>query len=64
MLKTAKYLAEARSVSLGRIISDLVRKALEESKEIKTNNGLPVFSLPPGAAPITLDDVKKLDDEL
>lgn len=62
LLCAAKALALARSVSVGTVISDLMRKGLSAPSATKTRNGLPLFALPPGARPLTLEDVKKAED--
>ncbi len=64
ILMAAKNIAKAKAVSTGDVVSDLVRKGLERESEEVTENGFPVFSVGPGAKPITLDDVKKLEDDL
>ena len=63
LLKAAKSIAGARSVSIGAVISDLVRKGLEASIRRRSKSGFPVFPVAPGSAPISLEDVKKLEDE-
>ena len=66
LLQIAKSLAQARSVSVGTVISELVTKGLEMERQpsAQRENGFPVFSVPRGARPITLEDVKKAEDEL
>jgi hypothetical protein len=62
LLAAAKSMAEARSVSVGRIVSELMRKGLRAKPEMARKSGLPVFQVGPEASPITLEDVKKLED--
>jgi predicted DNA-binding ribbon-helix-helix protein len=68
LLSTAKRLAEARSVALGDIISELAKKGLEAQSEAhnqrsaKRKSGFPVFKPPKGATMIGLDDVKQDED--
>jgi hypothetical protein len=62
LLNAAKALAQARSVSIGAVISDLVRKGLSGPPPAKTRNGLPVFITPLESRPITLENVKKAED--
>jgi hypothetical protein len=66
LLAAAKALARARSETLGKIISDLARRGLNATPRAKADrkNAFPVFSVPSGAHPITLDDVRKLEDEV
>lgn len=66
LLQVAKSLAQARSVSLGTIVSELMRKGMEAERRPSAHrkSGFPVFSVPRGARSITLEDVKKAEDEL
>lgn len=63
LLAAAKSLARTRSVSVGTVISELARKGLRASARTRTKNNFPVFPVPPGAQAITIEDVKKLEDE-
>ena len=63
ILKAARALAEARCVSLGKALSDLARQGLYPREAIpETRNGIPIFITRPEAPPITLEDVKGLED--
>ncbi len=64
LLSTAKRLAEARSVALGDIISELANKGLEAQNSIpvRLKSGFPVFKPAKGSAMIGLDDVKRDED--
>jgi hypothetical protein len=66
LLAAARSLAQARSESLGKAISDLARRGLEATPRVRPNaggSGFPVFSVPKGARPITLEDVRRAEDE-
>lgn len=63
VLSAARRIAAARSQSLGQAISDLVRRGLEVRAETTARRGFPVFTVPKGAAPISLEDVKRDEDE-
>jgi hypothetical protein len=67
ILQAAKSLAATRSVPVGQVISELARKGLESpakaGRRRSRRNGLPTFSVGRGARPITLEDVRKLEDE-
>lgn len=63
LLAAAKSLARTRSVSVGTVISELARKGLKSSARTRRKSDFPVFSVPSDAHPITLEDVKKLEDE-
>jgi hypothetical protein len=62
MLNAAKHLARARSVSLGRAVSDLMRRGIQTDRSSKDDNGIPIFVVSPDSRPITLEDVKRLED--
>jgi hypothetical protein len=59
----ARKLAEARSESLGKVVSDLIRRGLEAEPPVKSRSGFPVFKVPRTASPLTLADVKLDEDE-
>lgn len=66
LLAVAKNLAQANSESLGKAISDLARRGLNATPRVrrrKCDSGFPVFSVPKGARPITLEDVRRAEDE-
>jgi len=63
ILRVAKALAEERQTSIGAVLSELARKGLIRDTVIGDRNGFPVFSVPGEAYPITLEDVKRLEDE-
>lgn len=66
LILAAKTLARANSESIGRVVSDLIRQGLHEASraDFEHVGNFPVFSVPPDAHPITLEDVKKLEDEI
>ena len=64
LLTAAKSLARTRAVSVGKVISDLARKGMRSPGRLRRRDGFPVFSVPPGARAITLEDVGKIEDEL
>lgn len=59
----ARKLAEARSESLGKVVSDLMRRGLEAEPPVKSKSGFPVFKVSRTAPPLTLSDVKRDEDE-
>lgn len=63
VLIAVRYLAEQKKVALGKILSDLARKGLQNQMKIKHLDDFPVFNVPKNAAPITPEHVKMLDDE-
>ena len=64
LLLAAKSLAEAKSMPIGAVISELARKGLEKTNTPSQKNGFPVFDVPADAQPITLEHVKRLEDEV
>lgn len=63
VLTAARKLAAARSVPLGKALSDLARRGLEAPAPARRTSGFPVFEVPRGARRITLEDVKRDEDE-
>lgn len=62
-LEAARQLAAHRSQSLGTVVSELILKGLQAERRVSTRSGFPVFRAAPGARPITLEDVKRAEDE-
>jgi hypothetical protein len=62
VLEAARSLAQARAISLGKAVSELARRGLEQD-QAETLAPLPHFSVHLGAKRITLDDVKRIEDE-
>lgn len=63
LLAAARSLARARSIPVGAAVSELARKGLRAPARTRKKHGFPTFAVPPDARPITLDDVKKLEDQ-
>jgi len=65
VLQAAKELAEVRGVTAGRVVSDLVRKALTPTTAVpKVRNGVPLLPRrPPGSPILTMKFVNELRDE-
>lgn len=61
-LEAARQLASHRSQSLGSIVSELIFKGLRAEATPARKGGFPVFAAPSGKT-ITLDDVKRAEDE-
>lgn len=64
VLNAAKSLATHQRKPLGRVISDLMRKGLQPVARIRRDRAFPVFEVPDGARPITLDTVKQAEADL
>ena len=63
LLRAARSLARARSASLSEAVSELLRRGLEQSHTFGDEDGFPVFRVLPSSRPITLEDVKQIEDE-
>lgn len=51
ILQAAKELAAARGSTLGKVISDLTRKALEAPRAARVRNGVPLLPKRPAGSP-------------
>jgi hypothetical protein len=63
VLSLARSYAIARSVSLGRAVSELVRRGLDAPYPTRRVDGFLVFDPPPGTPQITTELVKRLEAE-
>ena len=64
VLQAAKELAEIRGVTAGKVVSDLVRKALTPRTPVsKVRNGVPLLPRRPGGRIMTMKLVNELRDE-
>jgi CTP:molybdopterin cytidylyltransferase MocA len=57
----AARLAKARRVSLGKAVSDLVRRGLNAPAASTEKDGLVVFRLPADSPTVTTDDVRRIE---
>ncbi|MGQ0736896.1 MAG: antitoxin [Acidobacteriota bacterium] len=55
--------AKARGVSLGRTVSDLVRRGLNAPTPSTDRDGVVVFRLPADSPKVTTEDVRRLESE-
>jgi len=55
--------AKARGLSLGKAVSDLVRRGLTAPTPSVSRDGLVVFQLPSDSPRVTTDDVRRLEVE-
>jgi hypothetical protein len=63
ILQAAKELAQVHGVSTGRVLSDLVRKALEPRDAPAVRNGVPLLPRrPAGSSILTIKLVNELRD--
>ncbi len=64
LLNIARSMAEQKNASIGTVVSDLIRSGLHRRTEYKIDDGLPVFEARDSSQVITLEDVKKVEDEI
>ena len=55
--------AKLRGVSLGKTVSDLLRRGLNASTPSQDKDGLVVFHLPSDSPKVTTDDVRRIESE-
>jgi hypothetical protein len=55
--------AKLRGVSLGKTVSDLLRKGLNASTPAQNKQGLVVFQLPPDSPKVTTEEVRRIEAE-
>jgi hypothetical protein len=55
--------AENRSLTMGKALSELVRRGLSAPPKTRVVNGLVVFDVPEDSEPVTSELVKRLDAE-
>lgn len=63
LLLAARDLAQQRRVSMGRVVSELLRKALKPGDSHRIRNGVPLFTPQRGVAKPSLSFVNRLRDE-
>ncbi|HKV24934.1 MAG TPA: hypothetical protein VJN93_10125 [Candidatus Acidoferrum sp.] len=62
--KEAKAYAKSRDVSMGKAVSELVRRGVRAPLQTRVVNGFHVAVLPPDSPRVTSQHVKQLEDEL
>ncbi len=64
ILQAAKEIAAARGSTLGKVVSDMVRKSLESPRAARVRNGVPLLPRrAPGAPKPTMKLVNDLRDD-
>jgi hypothetical protein len=63
ILLAAVEIARRRGLSLGKVVSNLVRQALAQQTETSTRHGVPLFPIRLDAGVVTLETVNQLRDE-
>ena len=64
VLKEVKTYAKSRDVAIGKAVSDLIRRGLHAPLQTRVVNGFHGVELPPASPPVSIEAVKKLQDEL
>jgi hypothetical protein len=64
VLEMVRQYSEARSIALGKAVSELVRKGFTTPTPTRIVNGFVVFDLPPNSPRITSEQVKRLQGEM
>lgn len=64
VLTAAKALAQERRTSVGEVVSDLARRALQRPASPEARNGVPLLLVRDSGAVVTLEIVNGLRDEL
>jgi hypothetical protein len=63
LVQVARQLAQQRKTTMGQVISQLVRKALEPKNSPRSRNGVLLFDPKPGARKPSMALVDRLRDE-
>ncbi len=63
VLMAAKELARQQGMTVGKIVSDLVRQALTRRPAGATRQGIPLFPVQPKAGVVTPEMVNQLRDD-
>jgi hypothetical protein len=61
MLRLVKRYAASRSLSLGKAVSELLRRGFTMPRPSLTVNGLQVFDLPAESPRVTMKEIQDLD---
>ncbi len=63
ILELAARQAKLRGASLGKTVSDLVRRGLNASTSVRDKEGLVILHLPADSPTVTTDDVRRIETE-
>ncbi|MGD0498723.1 MAG: CopG family transcriptional regulator [Bryobacteraceae bacterium] len=63
LVHVARQLAQQRDTTMGQVVSELVRKALEPKEAPRVRNGFPLLTPKPGARKPYLDLINQLRDD-
>ena len=63
LVQLARQLAQQRKMTMGEVVSQMMRKSLETASPVKTRNGVPLIVRRPGAPKPTLSLINQLRDQ-
>lgn len=68
VFRYAKHLAAAQAQPLGKVVSELARQGMTGAQtgrqpKLKRRSGFAVFDVPKGGRKVTLEDVKRAEEE-
>jgi len=63
LVRLAKELAEQQKISMGEVVSQMMRKSLQKSSPARTRNGVPLIVRRPGAPKAALALINRLRDQ-
>ena len=63
ILEVAKSLAGERNLSVGAVVSELARRGLQQRATRRGRKGFPVFAVSRDSTHLTLDRVKRYENE-
>ena len=64
LMPQVRTYAESRDISVGKAVSELVRRGLHAPLQMRVVNGFHVVELPAGSPPVRTEHVRKLEEEL
>lgn len=64
VLDLARRQARLRGQSLGKVLSDLIRRGLRAPTPALEEDGVVMFQLPEDSPVVTTDDIRRLESEL
>jgi hypothetical protein len=64
LIPKVKTYAESRDITVGKAVSELVRRGLHAPIQTRVVNGFHVIELPAGSPPVTIEHVRQLEGEL
>jgi len=63
LVQVARQLAQQRKMTMGEVVSQMMRRSLEAGAPVKTRNGVPLIVSRPGGPKPTLALINRLRDE-